>query len=437
MDREALCRRLKSQMDQLVDELFAADNPLKTIDDIEEAALCLRNKAGQRVARELIQAAAAEAQDKEEATQKIACSCGRWARHRGERAHDVVTMAGRLRVKRSYFYCRLCDKGSCPADASLGLSGGPFTRRVQQEVVRLDALLPYEKAVDLLFDLTGVSVSAKEAQRLLGRADAVVQSYQEGRWEVAATDLLGGKAAPEVLYLLADGVQTPIKGGWREMKIGVARRVGPGGKPLGPTRYVSHLGEAETFGWLWSGLAEGAGAARARLVVVVGDGARWIWNQTQAHFPEAIQILDQWHATERLWEVARLAFSEEGARQEWVRERQGELCKYETEALLSGLTSLGEACPSAREKVLETVGYYQNNRERMNYPRYVELGLQVGSGAVESGCKQVVTQRLKGAGMRWCEAGAQTVARLRCLLLGGEWHQFIRHWNQPTIAQAF
>jgi hypothetical protein len=437
MDREALRRRLKSQMDQLVDELFVSDNPPKTIDDIEEAALRLRDKAGKRVAEELTQAAAAEAQEKADAAKKIVCSCGRWARHRGEHERDVVTMAGRLRVRRSYFYCRLCDAGSCPSDISLGLSEGPFTRRVQQEVVRMDALLPYEKAVDLFFDLTGVSVSAKEAQRLLKRADAVVESYQEGRWEAAATDLLGGKAAPDVLYLLADGVQTPIKGGWREMKVGVARRMGPGGKPLGPTRYVSLLGEAEPFGWLWAGLAEGAGVARARLVVVLGDGARWIWNQTALHFPEAIQILDLWHATERLWEVGRLAFGDEEARKEWVSERHGELCKYETEALLSGLAAVGEAYPAAREKALETIGYYQNNRERMNYPHYVELGLQVGSGAAESGCKQVVTQRLKGAGMRWCEAGAQTVARLRCLILGGEWQQFIRHWNQSTIAQAF
>ncbi len=437
MDREALRRRLKSQMDQLVDELFATDNPPKTIDDIEEVALRLRDKAGQRVARELTQAAAAEAQEKEVVAKKIVCSCGRWAHHRGERERDVVTMAGRLRVARGYFYCRLCDAGSCPADVSLGLSEGPFTRRVQQEVVRMDALLPYQKGVDLFFELTGVSVRAKEAQRLVDRAEAVVESYQEGRWETATNALLGGKAAPEVLYLLADGVQTPIKGGWREMKVGVARRMGPEGKPMGSTRYVSLLGEAEPFGWLWAGLAEGAGAARARQLVVLGEGAKWIWKQTELHFPEAMQILDLWHATERLWEVGRLAFGDELARKEWVAARHGELCKYETEALLSGLAAIGEACPAAREKALETLGYYQNNRTRMNYPRYLELGLQVGSGAAESGCKQVVTQRLKGAGMRWGEAGAQTVARLRCLLLGGEWQQFIRHWNRAAIANAF
>ena len=435
MDREALRQRLKSQMEQLVDELFASDNPPKTIDDIEEAALRLREKAGQRVAKELTQAAA-EAQEKEDAAKKIACSCGRWARHRGERERDVVTMAGRLRVRRSYFYCRRCDAGFCPQDRRWGLSDGPFTRRVQQEVVRLDALLPYQKAVALLYDLAGVSVSAKEAQRLLERADAVAEDYHKARWKTAAANLLGGKVALDVLYLLADGVQTPIIGGWREMKVGVARRVAASGKVVGCSRYVSHLGEAEPFGWEWAALAEEAGVARARLVAVLGDGAKWIWNQTALHFPDAVQILDVWHASERLWEIGRLAFSDAASFKTWVQARLDELWKYQTQALIGALHQLASGCEGARTKIEETIGYYENNRDRMDYPRYEKLGLQVGSGPVESGCKQIVTQRIKGAGMRWREAGAQTVARLRCLILGGEWDPFVRHWNLSAATSA-
>jgi len=211
---------------------------------------------------------------------------------------------------------------------------------------------------------------------------------------------------------------------------------------------VSLLGEAEpesgqrspwasAFGWEWAGLAEASGVAQAGLVVVVGDGARWIWNQAACHFPGAIQILDVWHATQRLWEVGRLAFLDEGERNAWVQARQSQLWEYRMEALLTALSDIAARCEGCREKAQETMGYYQNNRERMDYPRYQRLGLQVGSGAVESACKQVVTQRLKGAGMRWLEAGAQTVARLRCLLLGGEWNAFVRHWNRADLATAF
>ena len=437
MDRETLRRRLKSRKDQLVDELLASEDPPHTIEEIEAAALRLREKAGQGVAEELAQAAQEEAQQKEGSAKKLVCSCGRFARHRGPRERDVVTMAGRLRVRRSYYYCRVCDGGWCPADACLGLGEGPFTRRVQQEVVRLDALLPYQKAVELLFELTGVCVSAKEAQRMLARSEALLETYQQGRWGAATAALLAGKPAPEVVYLLADGVQTPMVEGWREMKVGVARRVGAEGRLLGPTRYVCLLGEAEPFGWEWAALAEAAGVAHARRVVVLADGARWIWNQAALHFPDALQILDVWHATQRLWEVGRLAFGEEEACKQWVAARQKELWDYQTEALLRALSTVAARCEPAREKAQETMGYYHNNREWMDYPRYLRLGLQVGSGPVESGCKQVVTQRLKGAGMRWRETAAQTVARLRCLLLGGEWTQFLRHWNQPTAARAF
>ena len=448
MDRQALRHRLKARLDALVDELLSSQNPPQTIDEIEEVALRLREKAAQQVTEELTQAAEQQAQKTAGDPKKMACACGRFAHRRGQHSRDVVTLAGRVRVRRSYYYCRRCDAGFCPADAALGLSYGPFTKRVQQEVVRLDALLAYQQAVALLGELTGVWVSAKEAQRMLARSEAVLESYQQTRWSQATGMLLAGQAAPQVLYLLADGVQTPIRGGWRETKVGVARQAGRDGRVVGSSRYVSLLSSSEpetgqstpaagAFGWEWAGLAEACGVAKARVVVVLGDGARWIWNQAGLHFPQAIQILDVWHATERLWEVGRLAFAEDTQRQEWVQARQAELWGYQTQALLWALEAVAAAYEAARDKALETHGYFQNNRERMDYPRYLALGLQVGSGAVESACKQVVSQRLKGAGMRWLEAGAQTVARLRCLLLGGEWQAFVRHWNQASPEMAF
>jgi hypothetical protein len=438
MQQDVIARRLKAELSRFVDELFASGEAPRTMEEIEAAALRLREKAGQRVAEELAQSAEEQAQAEDGNPKKVACSCGRWARRRGRRERDVVTMAGRLRVRRAYYYCRLCDAGFCPTDRQLGLGSGPFTRRVVQEVVRLDALAPYGKAMELLWDLAGVSVSAKEAQRMLERSGAVVQSYEEARWGAAIEQWLGKKATPDVLYLFADGVQTPILGGWRETKVGVARAVGSDGKLMGSSRYVSLLGDAEAFGWKLAALAQSAGVTHAGTTVVLGDGARWIWAQAQVHFPEALQILDVWHAVQRLWEVGRLAFGEEEARlKEWVRARQDELWEYRTDALIGALGQLASEYAPARAKAQEAAGYYENNRDRMDYPRYRQMGYLVGSGPVESGCKQVVTQRLKGAGMRWREAGAQTIARLRCLILGGEWKSFLRHWNMATPALAF
>src|SRR5215469_12551998 len=103
MDREALRRRLKSRLDALVDELLASENPPQTIDAIEQAALRLREKAAQQVAEELTKAAEQEAQKASGDPKKVMCACGRFAHRRGRHGRDVITLAGRLRVGRSYY----------------------------------------------------------------------------------------------------------------------------------------------------------------------------------------------------------------------------------------------------------------------------------------------------------------------------------------------
>lgn len=438
MDRDALRRRIKDRLDQLVEEAFASAHSPRTIDEIEALAVELGERARAEIAQELAEAATSQAQEdpRSRPAQKIRCGCGRFARYKGERRRTLVTMAGEVKLSRSYFYCRRCDAGFCPSDRSLGLSGGGFTRRVAQEVARLCALLPFAQAVELLWQLCGVSVSAKQAQRLTQQAGEVLCGYLHQRHVAAFCDRIGVCSAAAVMYVEADGVQTPMREGWRETKIGLVRRLRADGSEMGPTQYVSHLGECETFGEAWYTLAAHAGVEQAREVVVLGDGSAWIWNQAAFHFPQAVQILDFWHAAERLWEMGRSAFgvgSEAG--QAWARAQQERLLEGKWEALSGALEALAHAYPLVGELVGETLGYYANNRSRMNYACYRQRGWSIGSGAAESGCKQIITQRLKGAGMRWREAGAQTIARLRCLLLGEQWKDFLAFWKRDN-AQA-
>lgn len=443
MDRKALRGRVQARFDAMIEELFASENAPQTIDAVEEVALRLRQKAGEIVAQELSQAAAEEAEEKakdgEDTDRARTCACGRKARWKGERTIGVVTMAGEVALTRSYFYCRLCDAGLCPADTALGLCG-TFTVRVQQEVARLGALMAYGPAMRLLSDLCGVSVCPKQAQRLSMEAGERVLLLGEERRQKAmngeAVELAPPGRAVDVLYLEADGVHTPIVDGWRETKVGLARKIGTDGRPVGPTEYVSHLGNAEAFGEHWYATAISAGLERARKVVVLGDGAAWIWNQASYHFPEAIQILDWFHATEYLWTVARAAFGEGNPETTvWVKATETLLWEGHWDDLRQALCDLACTYPAAKDAVETTLGYYENNRTRMDYPRYRALGLSIGSGAAESGCKQVVTQRLKGAGMRWIEKGAQAIAALRCLILADRWHSFTHSWNNASPPQ--
>jgi hypothetical protein len=446
MDLIALRQRIKARLDQLVEEALASANPPRTIEQVEALALKLGRQAQEQIAQELATAATQEAQAEAAVKSeiavapvaKLACTCHRMARYKGERRHSLVTLAGTLRVSRSYYYCRRCDQGFCPADRVLGLDGSAFTRRVQQEVARLCGLLAFAPAMQLLWELTGISVSAKHSQRLVAEAALPLEAFLVAREQAAFADRLRAPLAPEVVYVEADGVQTPMLGGaWRETKVGLVRPVQANGEPLGPTGYISHLGTAEEFGPAWYALCAQAGSEQARLTVAIGDGAAWIWNLVATHFPGAVQILDCWHALERLWEVGRAAYESDAlAVGSFVHAQQAHLLAANWEALVSGLEAIARAYPSCAEKVRETLGYYTNHRARMDYPRYRAMGLRIGSGAAESGCKQVVTQRLKGAGMHWKEAGAQVVARLRCLLLSRQWSEFCAFWNQSTRTAA-
>jgi len=449
MAQHNLRQRLKAQLDALVDELLDAPQIPQTIDQIEDAALRLRDKAARIVSQELAREQTPEGTDQQH---KTACSCGRWARDKGRRSRQIQCLSGQVTLVRRYFYCRRCDKGFCPADERLGIREGQgYTTRLVQQVVRVSTLLPYSGAVNLLQSLAGVSVCAKEAQRLCIPAAAVADAYLQQRKHVTSQESYTSPVTPDVLYVEADGVHTPIRseqascpplldpaqnapGGslWKEMKVGTVRALKANGVEALPVRYVSFLGDAETFGQYWNALALECGALQARQLAVIGDGASWIWRQASFYFPWAVKILDFYHASEYLWECGRAAFGEEcGA---WVGARKEELLQSDLSGALSALSALSREYASASDVVEKTCTYFQNHAGQMDYARYRQMGLRIGSGAAESGCKQVVTQRLKGAGMRWSVAGAQGMASLRCFVLSGLWESFTGFWNQQPIA---
>jgi hypothetical protein len=448
MDKETVRRRVKARIDDILDEWLAGDGVPKTIDEIEAAALRLRRRVGEVAAQEMADAGAEAGESSESDNHTVACSCGRVARYKGLRSRSVVTMAGVVTIERPYFYCRLCDQGVCPADELLSLDASAFTVRVRREVARLSAILPYAPAMAVLSKLAGVSVCAKQAQRLSEEIGERALAYRETQ-RVAALEGDGYRRkalfpsavlrwrAPDVLYLEADGVHTPMTDGYRETKVGLARSVKKDGKPLGPTRYTSHLGDAETFGEHWYTLAVSAGLESAKRVVVLGDGAAWIWNQADLHFPDAVQILDWFHATEHLWETAKAAYGEgASSAAEWAKAREDELFNGHWDSLMQAMRTLARSFPHAAEAVRQNIGYLENNKGRMDYARYKKMGLCIGSGAAESGCKRIVTQRLKGSGMRWKDKGAQAIAALRCLVLSNTWEQFTQSSANPSTKHA-
>jgi len=157
------------------------------------------------------------------------------------------------------------------------------------------------------------------------------------------------------------------------------------------------------------------------VVVIVGDGAEWIWNRA-AMFVNRCEILDFGHALEHAWEFARLRYGDGSSQADrWVHQIAEDLRAGKVQDVIARLKRLRPPTPELRESFEALIRYYNENAGRMRYDEYLRLGYGIGSGAVESAHQQVVHARFRQAGMRWSEAGARRLLALRLLLLNDDW----------------
>jgi hypothetical protein len=184
------------------------------------------------------------------------------------------------------------------------------------------------------------------------------------------------------------------------------------------TAYTATLQEVTEFGRRVATMAHQQGHHFARDLVVLADGAPWIWNLAAAQFPTALQILDFFHASGYLFALAHAFFGEEAPQaKEWVAARQAELKRDELPKVLA---TIRELTPENEEQAKEQATicrYYEANAERMRYGTFQAKGYQIGSGVMEASCKHVVGQRLDQTGMHWCQETAEAIATLRAAIL--------------------
>jgi hypothetical protein len=160
--------------------------------------------------------------------------------------------------------------------------------------------------------------------------------------------------------------------------------------------------------------------------VVLADGAEWIWNLTNLHFPGAIQIVDLYHAREHLWELARKLHPNDAVKQKaWMKKHQKRvLNKGKIEKLVLTLRSIDSTNPEVVEKLRIEANYFERNAERMRYPRFRRQHLFVGTGVIEARCKTVIGSRLKQSGTFWTVRGANAIVSLRCCQFNGAFEDY-------------
>lgn len=364
-----------------------------------------------------------------EAPAGTACACGTRLQSEGRRPKGVQTLLGWITVERTYARCPACGAGSCPADAALGLQRDSHSPGVRRLASRFGALLPFAQAAATLQEAAGIQLSASTVRTVteaVGVArEATIQAEIATAWSQGWA--AGEGPPPDRCYVAMDGVRIlGTDGAGREVKLGmvVPVQATPHGERRGRARYAAGLEPADAFGRRLAVLAHAQQAEQAARLAVLGDGAAWIWNLADEHFPRAVQIVDWYHASERVWELGRALYGEATPETAaWVDRQLPRLAAGEAATLATEWAALplrGEAA-SVRDA---QVTYFTNQAPRMAYDRYRADGWDIGSGMIESGCKTVIGQREKGAGMRWRDAGAQTVANVRLLLFNADWDDY-------------
>jgi hypothetical protein len=195
-------------------------------------------------------------------------------------------------------------------------------------------------------------------------------------------------------------------------------------------QYFCDIEKAGEFGKLLWATGCAVGADRARLLVFICDGAVWIWNLIDHYFPNAIQIVDWYHAVDRLKRIAEEAFSKVEERQAWLEKNTEDLWQGSVEAVIEACQLLTKKSNLAKQSLL----YYGNNMERMRYAQFRAAGYLIGSGVIESGCKQIVSQRLKLPGAQWNVDGAVLVAKARTAWMSGNWHKLVSARSRLPLA---
>ena len=335
------------------------------------------------------------------------------------------SVLGALTLSRAYYHCEPCESGFCPRDRALGLEGGSLSPGVLRMVGRVGAMVSFEEGHEFLTELAGVDVPTKHVERA---AEALGREVAEDEKHGVHPLPLEGPVAP-TLYLGMDGAGVPVRkqelvdrpgkqpdgsAKTREVKLCTvwsAEERDEEGTPVRDPGSISYSAAIESaaqkdtdevpseFAARVERETTRRGFDRAARRVVLGDGAKWIWSLATEHYPDAVQIVDRFHAKQHLSDVGKSIYgvgSDLG--EQWAR---------------------------------KCVGYVEDHRARMRYAEFRAAGLCTSTGVVEAGCKTAIGTRCKRAGMHWTVAGADAIIALRCCKLSGRFEDF---WERRAEA---
>lgn len=377
-------------------------------------------------------------------SREVICRCGQKAQFVSKRSAVLWTVFGKVDYKRRYYLCAKCHQGHSPLDQKYGMVPGQVTPTLASLLGVLGVEASFEEASQLAerFLLFRVSDNTVRKQTE-GYGNAQEQAEKE--WIEKAEDEKALQVRernlehkPGRIYASLDGAHVPLQQEWRELKTLCwykVEKIGPSlprkhhGQPsteqsdlrAQEMKYYCDVTEAEQFGrLLWATSLQNQ-VDTYEEVVFVSDGAVWIWRLVEKYYPQATQIVDWYHASQYLTPIAETAFGTDTEQaKQWLTQTRTDLWEGQIQEVIQACRSFLRRA-SSRSFAEKAIAYYTNNEKRMDYARFRQQGYLIGSGTIESACKQIAASRLKRSGARWTLAGVIATAKARAAWLSKSW----------------
>lgn len=386
---------------------------------------------------------------------EIDCRCGGQARYVDMRPKQILTVVGQAKILRPYYLCNQCHTGQTPTDGEVDVEGTKFSPGVRRMMSLVGSQTSFDNGRQQMKELAGLEVTSKAVERVSEGIGGDIIRKEEEQIREALQASAPQARVPEIpiFYVEMDGTGIPVaqseiepgevgKQGeepkTKEAKLGCVftqTTVDDQGRPLrdqSSTTYVGAIETSDQFGRRIYAEAVRRGIIGASEVVIIGDGAPWIWNVARFHFPGAIEILDLFHAREHLWKLAAKLFpSDEVGRRRWLKPSLALLESGQIKKLVARLRALSPPDAEVVKAVNADADYFERNAHRAQYPSFRKRGFFVGSGVIEAACKTVVGLRLKQSGMFWTIKGANAILALRCIRLS---NRFEDYWASRSRA---
>jgi len=360
-------------------------------------------------------------------------------------------------VRRARYRCSQTGKIVCPLDLILDLPAGAVTVSLSRRALRLATFTSFGPLQEELWIHHRVRLSDSALDMLMQAAGGVAEQDRQAeikqlssasaglhREKLLAVDRVD--SPPSRLYVSCDGVmyrtryrepdaENPKRKRvvYQEMKAGTV--FWQDADDRWHKQVMSGRDQPEQFGLsLWA-LAVRCGMLEAAEVIFISDGGTWCHTVAEMYFKDATRILDWYHLSEHIWAAGRQLYpgADAGA-ERWVSTCLTHLHDSSGIGLVRHLDrSRKVRAASGRAIIDELLGYVRPRVAITDYVEYREAGYVIGSGMMESTCKQLVTQRLKGPGMQWSERGALAMTALIAHRINGTWDRF---WASQPLQRA-